>query len=157
VQAQPWEETQRHSSAAFGAVYAEAWVDERLGTMRMPRVVGACDVGRAINPKTARSRCIGGMVGGPGMALGGRTEWDARFDTAMNANLAEHLVPVNADVPLLEAIFILDDDRRFDPLGVNGLAEVAIRDVAPAIANAVLQATGRRIRDLLITPERPLG
>ncbi len=97
------------------------------------------------------------MVGGPGMALGGRTEWAARIGTAMNANLAEHLVPVNADVPLLEAIFIPGDDRRFNPLGVNGLAEVAIRDVAPAIANAVLQATGRRIRDLLITPERPLG
>ncbi len=157
MQAQPWEETQRHSSAAFGAVYAEAWVDERLGTMRMPRVVGACDVGRAINPKTARSRCIGGMVGGPGMALEGQTEWDARFGTAVNANLAEYLVPVNADVPLPEAIFILDDDRRFNPLGVNGLEEVAICGVAPAIANAALQATGQRIREVLITPERPLG
>jgi xanthine dehydrogenase YagR molybdenum-binding subunit len=156
-QAQPGEETQKYSSAAFGAVFVEVRVDEALGMVRVPRMVGAYDVGRVINPKTARSQCIGGMVGGLGMALEERAEWDPRFGKVMNANLAEYLVPVNADVPSLEAIFVPNDDRRFNPLGVKGLAEVAICGVAPAIANAVWHATGRRIRELPITPERLLG
>ncbi len=120
-------------------------------------MIGAYDVGRVINPKTARSQCIGGMVGGLGMALEERAEWDARFGKVMNANLAEYLVPVNADVAEMEAIFVPNDDRNFNPLGVKGLAEVAICGVAPAIANAVWHATGRRIRELPITPERLLG
>jgi xanthine dehydrogenase YagR molybdenum-binding subunit len=157
AQAQPGEETQKYSSAAFGAVFVEVRVDELLGTVRVPRMVGAYDVGRVINPKTARSQCIGGMVGGLGMALEERAEWDVRFGKVMNANLAEYLVPVNADVPSLEAIFVPNDDRNFNPLGVKGLAEVAICGVAPAIANAVWHATGRRIRELPITPERLLG
>ncbi|WP_043358594.1 xanthine dehydrogenase family protein molybdopterin-binding subunit [Belnapia sp. F-4-1] len=155
--AQPGEETKKYSSAAFGAIFVEVRVDELLGTVRVPRMVGAYDVGRVINPKTARSQCIGGMVGGLGMALEERAEWDARFGKVMNANLAEYLVPVNADVPSLEAIFVPNDDRDFNPLGVKGLAEVAICGVAPAIANAVWHATGRRIRELPITPERLLG
>ncbi|SDB72689.1 xanthine dehydrogenase family protein molybdopterin-binding subunit [Belnapia rosea] len=155
--AQPGEETQKYSSAAFGAVFVEVRVDEALGTVRVPRMVGAYDVGRVINPKTARSQCIGGMVGGLGMALEEQAEWDIRFGKVMNANLAEYLVPVNADVPSLEAIFVPNDDRNFNPLGVKGLAEVAICGVAPAIANAVYHATGRRIRRLPITPERLLS
>ena len=118
----------------------------------MPRIIGAYDVGRVINPKTARSQCIGGMVNGIGMALQEEALWDARFGRVMNANLAEYLVPVCADVQELEAIFVPSEDRNFNPLGVKGLAEVAICGVAPAIANAVFNATGRRIRKLPITP-----
>ncbi|MDB5375173.1 MAG: Periplasmic aromatic aldehyde oxidoreductase, molybdenum binding subunit YagR, partial [Belnapia sp.] len=151
--AKPGSETQKFSSAAFGAVFVEVHVDEQLGTVRVPRMVGAYDVGRVINPKTAHSQCIGGMVGGLGMALEERAEWDTRLGKVMNANLAEYLVPVNADVPLLDAVFVPNDDRNFNPLGVKGLAEVAICGVAPAIANAVYHATGRRIRQLPITPE----
>jgi xanthine dehydrogenase YagR molybdenum-binding subunit len=151
--ATPGEETKKFSSAAFGAVFVEVRVDEAIGAVRVARMVGAYDVGRVVNPLTARSQCLGGMVGGIGMALLERAEWDPRFGKVMNANLAEYLVPTCADAPELEAIFVPGDDRNFNPLGVKGLAEVAICGVAPAIANAVWHATGRRIRDLPITPE----
>lgn len=153
----PGEETQKFSSAAFGAVFAEVRVDEALGTVRVPRIVGAYDVGRVVNPLTARSQCIGGIVGGIGMALLERAEWDGRFGKVMNANLAEYLVPTCADAPELDVSFVPGDDRNFNPLGVKGLAEVAICGVAPAIANAIHHATGRRIRDLPVTPESLLG
>ena len=157
AKASPGEETEKYSSAAFGAVFVEVRVDPDLGTVRVPRMVGAYDVGRVINPKIARSQCIGGMVGGLGMALEERAEWDPRFGRVMNANLAEYVVPVCADIGELDVIFVPGDDRNFNPLGVKGLAEVAICGVAPAIANAVFHATGRRIRDFPITPDRLLG
>lgn len=155
--AKPGEEANKFSSSAFGAVFAEVRVDPELGTVRVPRIIGAYDVGRVINPKTARSQCIGGMVGGLGMALLEAAEWDPRFGRVMNANLAEYLVPVCADVQELEALFVPSDDRDFNPLGVKGLAEIALCGVAPAIANAVFHATGRRVRDLPITPEKLLA
>lgn len=152
----PGEESHSHSSFAFGAVFAAVHVDEDLGTVRVPRLVGAYDVGRVINPKTARSQCIGGMVGGLGMALLEEAEWDSRFGRVMNSNLAEYLVPVCADIGELDVIFVPSEDRIFNPLGAKGLAEIAICGVAPAIANAVWHATGKRIRDLPITPEKLL-
>ena len=154
--AKPGDESERFGSAAFGAVFAEVRVDPLLGTVRVPRIVGAYDIGRVINPKIARSQCIGGMVGGLGMALLEQAEWDATLGRVMNANLAEYLVPVNADVPELEAILVPADDRHFNPLGSKGVAEIALTGVAPAIANAVYHAIGRRIRDLPITPEKLL-
>ncbi len=156
AEAKPGDETKRFGSAAFGAVFSEVRVDPLLGTVRVPRIVGAYDVGRVINPKIARSQCIGGMVGGLGMALLEQAEWDARLGRVMNANLAEYLVPVNADVQELEAILVPAEDRHFNPLGSKGVAEIALTGVAPAIANAVYHAIGRRIRDLPITPEKLL-
>jgi xanthine dehydrogenase YagR molybdenum-binding subunit len=152
AEAKPGPETQKYSSAAFGAVFVEVRVDEALGAIRISRMVGAYDVGRVVNPLTARSQCIGGMVGGIGMALHEKADWDTRFGKVMNANLAEYLVPVCADVPELDVTFIPGDDRNFNPLGVKGLAEVAICGVAPAIVGAVYHATGRRFRNLPITP-----
>ena len=150
---EPGEESEKYSAFAFGAVFTEVRVDPELGTLRVPRLVGVYDVGRVINPKTARSQCIGGMVGGLGMALLERADWDARFGRVMNASLAEYLVPVNADVIELDATFVPADDRRFNPLGAKGLAEIALCGVAPAICNAVYHATGKRIRTLPITLE----
>jgi xanthine dehydrogenase YagR molybdenum-binding subunit len=144
------------STYAFGAVFVEARVDPDLGIVRVPRIIGAYDAGAIVNPKVARSQCIGGMVGGLGMALLERADWDARFGRVMNANIAEYLVPVNADAIELEALFVPSDDRRFNPLGVKGVAELGICGVAPAIANAVYHATGRRVRDLPITLEQLL-
>jgi len=153
---QPGPEAQQLTSSAFGAVFAEVRVDPDLGVVRVPRLVGAYDAGRVVNPKIAHSQCIGGMVGGVGMALLEAAEWDERYGRVMNANLAEYLTPVCADIVQLEAYFVPSDDRDFNPLGVKGLAEVAICGVAPAIANAVFHATGKRVRELPILPERLL-
>jgi xanthine dehydrogenase YagR molybdenum-binding subunit len=155
--ARPGEEAEKYWSAGFGAVFVEVRVDADFGTVRVPRIVGAYDAGRVINPKIARSQCIGGMVGGLGMALMEQAEWDTRLGRVMNANLAEYLVPVNADVTDLDVTFVPSEDRIFNPLGAKGLAEIALCGVAPAIANAVYHATGKRARDLPITPEKLLG
>jgi xanthine dehydrogenase YagR molybdenum-binding subunit len=153
---EPGEEAKQYSSAGFGAVFAEVRVDPDFGIVRVPRIVGAYDVGRVINPKIARSQCIGGMVGGIGMALMEQAEWDARLGRVMNANLAEYLVPVNADVTDLDVTFVPSSDEIFNPLGAKGLAEIALCGVAPAIANAVYHATGKRVRNLPIMPEKLL-
>src|SRR3546814_20633654 len=97
-----------------------------LGTIRVPRMVGAYDAGRIINPKIARSQCIGGMVQGLGMALMEQAEWDPRFGKVMNANLAEYLVPVCENVQQLNVTFVPGSDSNFTPLGAKGLAENAI-------------------------------
>jgi xanthine dehydrogenase YagR molybdenum-binding subunit len=153
VEVEPGEEAEKFSAYAFGAVFAEVRVDPDLGLIRVPRIVGAYDVGRVVSPKIAHSQCIGGMVGGLGMALLEQADWDARFGRVMNANFAEYLVPVQADVRELEALFVPGDDRRSNPLGVKGVAEISLCGVAPAIASAVYHASGRRVRTLPITLE----
>ena len=152
----PGEEEKTLSSCAFGAVFAEVWVDARLSTIKVARLIGAYDVGRVINPLLARSQCLGGMVGGIGMALLEQADWDPRYGRVMNANLAEYLVPVDADVNELDVIFVPGEDRQFNPLGAKGRAEIAICGVAPAIANAIYHATGKRVRELPITLEKLL-
>jgi xanthine dehydrogenase YagR molybdenum-binding subunit len=154
--AAPGEETKTFSSSAFGAVFVEVLVDPALGIVRVPQIIGAYDIGTVVNPKIARSQCIGGMVGGLGMALMEQVEWDAQLGRVMNANLAEYLVPVNADIRDLDALFVPSEDKTFNPLGSKGVAEIALTGVAPAIANAIYNATGRRVRHLPITPERIL-
>lgn len=149
----PGDELERFSTHAYGAVFAHVAVDERLGLVRVRRVLGVYDAGRIINPKLAESQAIGGMVGGIGMALLEHTVTDPRDGRIVNANMADYLVPVNADVPDVTAIYLPGDDRSADPIGVKGLAELVIVGVAPAIANAVFHATGRRVRQLPITAE----
>jgi len=142
--AKPGKEIEKYASAGFGAVSVEVRVDADFGTVRVPRIVGAYDVGRVISPMIARSQSLGGMVGGIGMALLEQAEWDARLGRVMNANLAEYLVPVNADVEELDVTFVPSEDTTFNPVGAKGLAEIALCGVAPAIANAGYHATGRR-------------
>jgi xanthine dehydrogenase YagR molybdenum-binding subunit len=155
-QSAPGDESKTHSSAAFGAVFAEVHLDPDFGTVRVPRIVGAYDVGRVVNPKTARSQCIGGMVQGIGMALLEQTDWDERFGRPMNSNLAEYLVPVSADVRELDVTFVPSDDTIFNPLGVKGVAELGLSGVSAAIGNAVFHATGKRVRRFPILPEHLL-
>jgi xanthine dehydrogenase YagR molybdenum-binding subunit len=155
-EAKPGDEAKRFSMHSFGAVFAEVHVDPDFGTVRVPRLVGAFGIGRVINPKIVHSQCIGGMVGGIGMALLEDTRVDPRFGRVTNANLAEYLVPVHADVQELDVLFVDEHDPHINPLGAKGVAEIAICGVAPAIANAVYHATGRRVRDLPITPEKLL-
>ncbi len=154
--AKPGDERTTHSSHGFGAVFAEVRVDSDLGTVRVPRIIGAYDAGRVVNPKLAHSQVIGGMVGGLGMALLEEAEWDPRFGRVMNANLAEYLVPVCADVKELDALFVPGEDTIMNPLGVKGVAELGLCGVAPAIANAVWHATGKRMRELPITLDKLL-
>ncbi len=155
--AQPGEEKQTFSTYSFGAVFAEVHVDPDFGTVRVPRIIGAYDIGRVVNPRLAHSQCLGGMVGGIGMALLEEAEWDPQFGRVMNANLAEYLVPVCADVIELDAVFVPGEDTVMNPLGVKGVAELGLCGVAPAIANAVYHATGHRMRDLPITVDKLLA
>jgi xanthine dehydrogenase YagR molybdenum-binding subunit len=152
----PGDEGQRFSMHAFGAVFAEVAVDPDLGMVRVRRALGAYSAGRIVNPRLARSQCIGGMVGGIGMALMEQTVLDARDGRPVNASMADYLVPVNLDIGALEALFVEEEDPHVNPLGVKGLGEIALVGMAPAIANAVFHATGRRVRDLPIRIENLL-
>ncbi len=154
--AAPGDEAKTYSSVGFGAVFAEVRVDPELCSIRVARVIGAYDAGRIINPRLAHSQCIGGMVGGIGMALLEEAEWDASLGRVANATIAEYLVPVCADIHELDAFFVESADQVMNPLGVKGLAELGLCGVAPAIANAVWHATGKRVRELPITPDRLL-
>jgi xanthine dehydrogenase YagR molybdenum-binding subunit len=141
---------------SFSAVFAEVRVDPDLGLVRLSRVVGAYDAGRIINPKTARSQAIGGIIWGVGQALLEQSETDPTLGRFVNRNYSGHLVPTNADIPELDALFVGEFDEEGSPLGSKGLGELTAVSVAPAIANAVYHATGKRIRDLPITVEKLL-
>ena len=143
----------RYSMHSFGAVFAEVAIDPDVGTIRMRRAVGAYGIGRVVNPKLARSQCIGGMVGGIGMALMERTVLDPRDGRPVNAHMADYLLSVNLDIPDLDAYFVDEEDPHVNPLGVKGPGEIALVGMAPAIANAVFHATGKRIRTLPIRIE----
>ncbi|WP_433578382.1 xanthine dehydrogenase family protein molybdopterin-binding subunit [Nocardia brasiliensis] len=152
----PGKEGESNALKAFGAVFAEVAVDEALGTVRIRRIFGCYDVGRVINPKLAHSQAIGGMVGGIGMALLEGTVVDYRDGRVVNANMSDYLVPVNADVPELDAVFLDTEDTIANPLGVKGIGEVVMVGVPAAIANAVFNATGRRITEFPISLEKLL-
>ena len=129
-------------------------MDEELGVIRVTRVVNAVAAGRILNPKTAHSQVMGGVVWGIGMALHEEALFDHRFGRVMNANIAEYHVPVNADVHDIKVIFVDEPDETINPLGIKGLGEIGIVGVAAAIANAVYHATGKRVRDLPITLDK---
>jgi xanthine dehydrogenase YagR molybdenum-binding subunit len=152
----PGDADKRFSMYAYGAVFAEVGVDESLGGVRVRRIFGCYDAGRIINPKLAHSQAIGAMVMGTGMALLEGTQLDYRDGRVVNANMSDYLVPVNADVPALDAMFLPGEDTIADPIGVKGLGELVIVAVPPAIANAVFNATGKRITDLPITLDKLL-
>jgi xanthine dehydrogenase YagR molybdenum-binding subunit len=141
---------------SFAAVFAEVRVDPELGLVRLSRFVGAYDAGRIINPKTARSQAIGGIIWGVGQALLEQSETDAVLGRFLHRNYSGYLVPTNADIPELETLFVGEFDEEASPLGAKGLGELTAVSVAPAIANAVYHATGKRVRDLPITIEKLL-
>ena len=141
---------------SFSAVFAEVRVDADLGLVRLNRIVGAYDAGRIINPKTARSQAIGGIIWGVGQALLEQSETDPASGQFINRNYSGYLVPTNADIPELDVLFVGGFDEEASPLGTKGLGELTAVSVAPAIANAVYHATGKRIRDLPVTVEKLL-
>jgi xanthine dehydrogenase YagR molybdenum-binding subunit len=139
---------------AHGAVFAEVKVDPNLGQIRVTRVVGAFAAGRIINPRMVRSQLYGGMIWGVSFALHEQAVLDQRSGRPMNANLAEYHIPVNADVPLLEAILVEEDDPHVNALGIKGVGEIGITGTGGAVANAVWHATGVRVRKFPITLDR---
>jgi xanthine dehydrogenase YagR molybdenum-binding subunit len=145
-----------YSMHAFGSVFAEIAIDPDVGTIKVRRALGAYGAGRIVNPRLATSQCIGGMVGGIGMALMERTVLDPRDGRPVNAHMADYLVPVNLDVQRMEAHFVEEEDPYVNSLGVKGLGEIALVGMAPAIANAVFHATGKRVRNLPIRIENVL-
>jgi xanthine dehydrogenase YagR molybdenum-binding subunit len=142
---------------AHGAVFAEVKVDPELGQIRATRLVGAFAAGTIINPRLVRSQYYGGMIWGVSFALHERAELDPRSGRVMNANLAEYHVPVNADMPSLEAILVEEHDPNVNALGIKGVGEIGITGTAGAIANAVWHATGVRVRSFPITIEQLIG
>jgi xanthine dehydrogenase YagR molybdenum-binding subunit len=135
-------------------VFVEVKVDEDFGTVQVTRVVSAIAAGRILNPKTARSQILGGVVWGIGMALEEESVIDQNYGRIMNHNLAEYHVPVNADVHDIQVIFVEEHDDIVNPIGVKGVGEIGIVGVAAAVANAVYHATGKRVRDLPITLDK---
>jgi xanthine dehydrogenase YagR molybdenum-binding subunit len=154
--ATPGDERSRYSMHSFGAVFVEVRIDPDLGEIRVARVVGAYDVGRVLNAKTARSQMIGGIVYGLAMALHEHTAVDDRSGRYLNADLSEYLVPVNADVGQIDVILLDGNDRYVNEIGVKGLGEIGTTGVAAAVANAVHHATAVRARDLPITLDKLL-
>lgn len=142
---------------AHGAVYAEVKVDPDLGQIRVTRLVGAFAAGRIVNPHLVRSQYYGGMIWGVSLALHEHAVLDPRSGRVMNGNLAEYHIPVNADVPSMEAILVEEHDPHVNPLGIKGVGELGITGTAGAIANAVWHATGIRVRDIPITLDKLLG
>jgi xanthine dehydrogenase YagR molybdenum-binding subunit len=150
----PGAERQQYSMHSFGAVFAEVRVDRDLGEIRVPRIVAAYGAGRILNAKLAHSQLVGGVVWGVGMALEEETLIDRKTGRYLNADLAEYHVPVNADIGQLDVSFVEEDDKVVNPIGVKGIGEIGITGVAAALANAVYNATGVRVRDLPITLDK---
>jgi xanthine dehydrogenase YagR molybdenum-binding subunit len=152
--AKPAESNQARN--CHSAVFAEVKVDRELNVVRVTRIVCAVAAGRIINPKTARSQILGGVVMGLGMALHEETAMDHRLGRFMTHNLADYHVPVHADMPEIEVIFVHEDDPDVSPLGTKGVGEIGVVGTAAAIANAIFHATGKRIRSLPITIDKLL-
>lgn len=146
----------KYVSLAHGAQFVEVKVDPELGTVKVSRVVEVTACGKILNPLASHSQEIGGVVWGIGMALEEATEIDHRYGRIMNASLQHYHVPVNADIHAIDTIFVEEDDDIVNPLGVKGMGELGMVGIPAAIANAVFHATGRRIRDLPITPDKLL-
>jgi xanthine dehydrogenase YagR molybdenum-binding subunit len=146
----------KYSIASHGAQFVEVKVDEDLGIIKVTRVVEATAAGKVINPKGAHSQEMGGAVWGIGMALHEETEIDHRYGRIMNPTLAGYHVPVNADVFQVDTMFVEEDDKIVNALGVKGMGELGMVGIPAAIANAIFHATGKRIRNLPITPDKLL-
>lgn len=142
---------------SFGAQFAEVHLDMTTGEVRVPRLLGVFGAGRIVNPATARSQLLGGMIWGVGMALHEESILDREYGDYANHDFAGYHIPVSADVGSIEAYCLDESDERANPLGVKGLGEVGIVGTAAAIANAAWHASGVRYRDLPLRPDRMLA
>ncbi len=147
-------DTKNYAMHAFGAHFAEARVDVDTGEVRVPRMSGVFAVGNVINAKTARSQFLGGMTMGLSMALHEESIVDGRFGHVVNHDFAEYHIPTNADVGEMDISWVEEEDPYVNPMGSKGIGEIGIVGSSAAIANAVYHATGIRVRDLPITPDK---
>jgi xanthine dehydrogenase YagR molybdenum-binding subunit len=156
VDAKPLAEADQYSSHSFNANFAEVRVNKYTGMVRINRFLAVTAAGKILNPKTARSQIIGGNIWGIGMALTEESVTDARYGNFITRSFADYHVPSNLDIGQLDTIFINEDDQHSNKMGVKGIGEVGIVGVAAAVANAVFNATGKRVRQLPITPDKLL-
>ena len=150
------EENKKLTFQSFGAHFCEVKIDPLLPRVQVTRVVSVMNCGRIVTAKPARSQIIGGVVMGVGMALTEETAYDPQTGLPTTRNLADYHVPTNADIPHIEVEFVGEPDMAFNPIGARGMGEIGITGIAAAVANAVYHATGKRVRDLPITPDKLL-
>jgi xanthine dehydrogenase YagR molybdenum-binding subunit len=146
----------RYQQSTFGAHFVEVGVDAATGEVRVRRMLAVCAAGRILNPKTARSQVIGAMTMGVGAALMEHLAVDTRYGFFVNHDLATYEVPVHADIPHQDVIFLDETDPISSPMKAKGVAELGICGVAAAVANAVYNATGARVRDYPVTLDKLL-
>lgn len=156
VDAKPPADANDFSTHAFNANFAEVWVNASTGMVKIPRFLAVTGAGRILNPKTSRSQIIGGVVWGIGMALHEESQIDPRIGNFVTRSFADYHVASNLDIGEIETVFVNENDTKVNKLGVKGIGEVGIVGVAAAVANAIFNATGKRIRDLPITPDKLL-
>src|SRR5712675_1962310 len=154
---QPGRNNKDFSQQSYGAHFAEVGVDVDTGEVRLRRMLGVFTAGRVLNAKTARSQAIGGMIFGVGAALGEAMALDPRFGYFVNHDLAEYHVPVHADIPEVDAIFLPELDNRSNPLKSKGIGELGICGAGASLASAIYNACGARIRDYPITLDKVLS
>lgn len=150
-------EMQKYSAYSYSVHFVKVRVHPLTGVVRIDRIVSAGDAGKIVNEKTAASQMKGGAIGGIGGALMEEGVIDHRYGRWVNNNFADYHVPVHADVPDVEVVFVNKPDPVLNPNGAKGMGEIALIGFAAAVANAVYHATGKRIRELPITPDKVLG
>jgi xanthine dehydrogenase YagR molybdenum-binding subunit len=139
---------------SFGAQFVKVLVDPMIGTVKVDKAVAVMDIGTVLNLKTAENQIMGGMIFGIGMALMEHTAYDPNDGRVVTEDLAQYLVPVNADIPEFDIQFLNKPDTLISPIGARGIGEIGITGITAAIASAIYNATGKRVRDLPITPEK---
>lgn len=149
-----FDQRSKYDAHSFSVHFVKLHVHPVTGVIRLKHMVAVADAGKIISEKTARSQMVGGAVGGIGMAMTEETLVDARYGRYINANFVDYHVPVHADAPPVDVLFVNKPDYIISPTGAKGLGEIALVGVAPAIINAVFNATGKRVRELPVTPDK---
>jgi xanthine dehydrogenase YagR molybdenum-binding subunit len=152
----PGEEAKKWAFQSWGAHFCEVSIDEEIGRLQVTRWVSVMDIGKVINAKTAASQVRGGVIMGIGQALMEECHFDPNIGYPVVYDLATYHFPAHADIPRIQVAFVGEPDIKFNPGGARGVGEVGITGVSAAIANAIYHATGKRIRELPITPEKLL-